>query len=179
MKFVRLTDANDPMYSESLNLYKNSFPYHELREDESQFCIMKNCEYHFCLIYDGDEFIGDIFYWETDDFIYVEHFCILNEKRNQNYGHRALSSFGAGKTVILEIDPPSDDISIRRKGFYERCGFILNEFNHFHPPYHENCKPHFLKIMTRPGAIDKNMYDRFNSYLSNVVMKNAFKNVIR
>ena len=174
MKFVRLTDVNDPMYSQALNLYKNSFPYHELREDDSQFRIMKNDEYHFCLIYDGDEFIGDIFYWETEDFIYVEHFCISEEKRNKNYGRRALESFGAGKTVILEIDPPEDDISIRRKGFYELCGFRINEFNHVHPPYHNSCKPHALKIMTRPEMIDENMYDKFNSYLSDVVMKDVY-----
>ena len=30
-------------------------------------------------------------------------------------------------TVILEIDPPTDPVSIRRKGFYERCGY--RDFN--------------------------------------------------
>ena len=28
--------------------------------------------------------------------------------------------------MILEIDPPVDDISIRRRGFYERSGFVEN-----------------------------------------------------
>lgn len=28
-----------------------------------------------------------------------------------------------GLPVILEIDPPLDAVSIRRRGFYQRCGF--------------------------------------------------------
>lgn len=27
------------------------------------------------------------------------------------------------KTVILEIDPPNDEVSVRRKAFYERAGY--------------------------------------------------------
>lgn len=37
---------------------------------------------------------------------------------------RALALLAAdGLPVILEIDPPVDAVSIRRKGFYQRCGF--------------------------------------------------------
>lgn len=42
---------------------------------------------------------------QNESFLYIEHFCILP------------------KTLMLEIDPPKDDISKRRKGFYERSGF--------------------------------------------------------
>ena len=61
-------------------------------------------------------------YWETPDFRYIEHFCILPALRGQRYGSRALSMLPNDRPVILEIDPPVDEIAIRRKAFYERCG---------------------------------------------------------
>lgn len=48
---------------------------------------------------------------------------ILPALRGQRYGSRALSMLPNDRPVILEIDPPVDEIAIRRKGFYERCGF--------------------------------------------------------
>ena len=49
------------------------------------------------------------------------------------YKRQALEWLGKKeKTIILEIDPPSDDISIHRKSFYERCGFKENAFSHVH-----------------------------------------------
>ena len=69
--------------------------------------------------------------------------------RNKQYGQKTLSFLAKqGKTLILEIDPPKDDISKRRKGFYERCGFTENFFTHIHPPYHKINEGHELTIMT-------------------------------
>lgn len=77
----------------------------------------------------------------------------------------------AQKTVILEIDPPNDEVSARRKAFYERAGYRANPFEHIHPPYHSEYKGHRLVVMTCPTAISENEYKNFNSYLENVVMK--------
>lgn len=122
MRFERLTDCHDPRYEAARALYGKSFPRHEQREAASQAAILAHPAYRFNLIYDGDEFVGLLLCWETDDFIYVEHFCIEPDKRGRRYGSRALELLGAeGKTVILEIDPPVDEISIRRRGFYERA----------------------------------------------------------
>lgn len=75
------------------------------------------------------------------------------------------------KTVILEIDPPNDEVSARRKAFYERAGYRTNPFEHIHPPYRSEYKGHRLVVMIYPAAISENEYKNFNSYLENVVMK--------
>lgn len=50
----------------------------------------------------------------------------LPEMRGRGYGAQALSfSASAKKTVILGIDPPNDEVSVRRKAFYERAGYRL------------------------------------------------------
>ncbi len=175
MILKRITNISDSMYHEALKLYQMSFPYHEQREKRSQDEILRDNEYHFSLIYDEDIFIGLILYWEEEGFIYIEHFCILPEMRNKQYGQKALSLLEKqGKTLILEIDLPKDEISKRRKGFYERCGFTENRFTHIHPPYHKANEGHSLVIMTCPQQISQDTFDIFSHYLKNRVMKNVF-----
>ena len=175
LHFKRLTSAEDAMYPAAMALYAMSFPAHEQREESSQKKILECSQYHFDLIYDGSDFAGVILYWETENFIYVEHFCINPEMRNHRYGQRALECLGKKeKTIILEIDPPSDDVSIHRKSFYERCGFKENAFAHVHPPYHKGNTGHELVIMSSPGALSQEDYESFHSYLNHTVMNEVF-----
>ncbi len=176
MIFKRITDEEHTMYTRALQLYRISFPHHEQREAYSQKKILKDEEYNFSLIYDENIFIGLVLYWETENFIYIEHFCILPEMRNKQYGQKALADLAKqNKTLILEIDPPVDDISVRRKGFYERCGFKENYFSHIHPPYHKDCEGHKLVVMSCPEKITQDIFDDFSMYLKDRVMKNSFE----
>ena len=75
------------------------------------------------------------------------------------------------KCLVLEIDQPIDDISIRRKSFYTRVGYKENNFNHIHPPYSKLNKGHSLSVMSYPDLLTEIEYDNFNSYLKNRVMK--------
>ena len=79
-----------------------------------------------------------------------------------------------GKMVILEIDPPVDGIALRRKGFYERCGFTANPWEHVHPPYHRGNAGHALVLMSSPGEISQEACAAFQRYLADRVMGNAF-----
>ena len=175
MHFERLTDADDPRLPAALALYGASFPPHEQRQTASQRTILQNEEYHFDLVYDGETWVGLMLNWETADFVYVEHFCISPEKRNHQYGARALALLRErGRNVILEIDPPADDISRRRKGFYERCGFAENPYPHIHPPYHAENHGHDLVVMSCPRALKAAEYDAFAEYLTDTVMSACY-----
>ena len=172
MEFRRLTTSHGDIYKKARDLYEISFPYHELGEKDSQAGIMENDAYHFNLIFDENTWVGNMLYWETEDFMYVEHFCILPSMRNKRYGEKALEFLnGSGKTVILEIDPPVDDISVHRKAFYERAGFQANAFEHIHPPYHKEYDGHKLVIMSYPNCLSEMEYHMFSDYMKNVVMK--------
>ena len=107
-------------------------------------------------------------------FVYVEHFCILPELRGMGCGRRALELLqGMGKRIVLEIDPPEDAIAVRRKGFYERCGFVANPYPHIHPPYHRGNGGHALVVMSWPGALPPKEYSAFAQYLQSRVMDGA------
>lgn len=90
MNFIRLLSKDDKMFNEAMILYQKSFPCHEQRRMESQIEILNDKEYHFDLIYDNNSFVGIILYWETLNYIYIEHFCIEHNMRNKKYGENAL-----------------------------------------------------------------------------------------
>lgn len=174
MRLERLTTPEHPMYPQARELYALSFPFHEQREDASQRQIMGRSDYQFHLIYDQNLFTGLLLCWETADFIYVEHFCIRPDLRNQKYGQRTLELLlRRGKTVILEIDPPVDAIAQRRKGFYQRLGFQANPYPHIHPPYHTGCSGHPLVVMSCPALLTEEEYHGFDRYLKDMVMDGA------
>ena len=163
------------MFNDALALYSVSFPIYEQRKLKSQLEVLSEHDYHFNLIIDKDIFVGFILYWETNEFRYIEHLAINPALRNSGYGCKALEILKKeDKTIILEIDPPTDEISIRRKGFYERIGFKANQYKHVHPPYIENENGHELVIMTYPSIIDNDIYKNFNEYLCGKVMNKPY-----
>lgn len=174
MKFERLTGVGDGRYGAARAIYAASFPYHEQRDDAAQAAALANAYYRFELIYDGGAFAGLMLCWEAERFVYVEHFCVLPELRGRGCGARALGLLsGVGKNVILEIDPPVDEISRRRKNFYERAGFAANAFAHVHPPYRAGFSGHPLVVMSYPRALTDTEYRKFDGYLKDVVMKDV------
>ena len=175
MYFERITDSQHPMYAAAIALYQKGFPLHEQREALSQERILRLPDYHFTLSYDKKVFVGLVLYWETETFLYVEHFCILPELRNRHYGQHILTELSKqGKAIILEIDLPVDEISVRRKGFYERCGFAENPYPHVHPPYHKGNHGHALVVMSCPEKITPEEYAAFDMYLRGETMRDVF-----
>lgn len=171
MRLERLTTSQDQRYAGAMGLYQISFPWYEQRRPDSQTEIMGLEDYQFHLIYEDDTFVGILLCWETETFLYVEHFCVFPELRGRRYGQRALELLHQrGKRVILEIDPPTDEVSVHRKAFYERAGYQANAYEHIHPPYHETAQGHRLVVMSYPERLSQPEYDSFSRYLKDRVM---------
>ena len=174
MDFIRLTDPAGPEFETAFALYEVSFPVYERRTRSAQAGRLSHPEYRFTLLREGDRFQGILLYWEGPGFRYVEHFAIAPELRGGGVGARALAELcGQGIPVILEIDPPVDEISVRRQHFYERCGFVKNPFSHVHPPYRGQFQGHPLVVMSAPSALSQSDYDRFARYLFDPVVSDC------
>lgn len=172
MEFKRLTLTDTETYEKAMKLYAVSFPKHEQREEASQKAIMSDADYHFDCIYDSEDMAGIMLYWETETFIYIEHFCISPEMRNKQLGQKALEHLASqtDKKIILEIDPPVRNIAIMRKEFYERCGYKRNPFPHEAPAYRAEDEPYRLVIMSYPAILKQEEYESFKKYLDTRVM---------
>ena len=162
--------ANDKFYTQAYALYRASFPYLERRDKDGHNWVMAKKDYNFGVILDGNEFWGIMLYFETEQFVYLEHFAVLENKRGNGIGSTALNLLKQkGKTVILEIEEPIDDLTIRRLNFYKRNGFILTNHYHIQAKYHKGDKDLPLKILSYPTAISKSEYISFNDYLKSEV----------
>lgn len=173
MEIRRITQTSDPLYEQAMALYTISFPFHEQRQALSQSQILQQDAYHFDVICDNGEFVGEILYWDIGNALYIEHFCVSPAMRNRHYGQRILSAYQS-TPLILEIDPPEEELSMRRKGFYGRCGFTENPYAHVHPPYHPGNPGHRLVVMSSPEKLTPDAYAHFYRFLRDTVMKHAY-----
>ncbi|WP_368241304.1 GNAT family N-acetyltransferase [Intestinimonas butyriciproducens] len=174
MDRIRMTDPESPYYRQAMELYAAGFPLHEQRRPEEQIQAMKDPAFHCDALVESGTFIGLLFYWEAVGVTYVEYFAVVEALRSSGAGSRALAAFcPAHAPVVLEIDPPEDAVSTRRKGFYQRLGFAENSYAHRRPPYRTGFAPHPLVVMSWPEALSPEAYSTFSRMLSHRVMRYA------
>lgn len=172
LQFIPFRSRADKGWSEAWTIYRNSFPANEQWHEDDYARAFDDPNFEADGIWLGEQFVGILFHWKTADYYYVEHLAISPELRGQDMGSKALSAFckQVGK-VILEIDPPVDDISIRRRHFYERLGFVMNPYEYIHPSFHAPYKPHQLMLMSYPEAITHEEASAFADFVREEVLR--------
>ena len=175
--FSRCRDTSGALMDAAMTLYRASFPSHELRLWNDQKAVMSDPAYHFDMCLTDGALAGLILYWDFGAYIYVEHFCVEPNLRGQGLGTLILHALAQqnDKPIILEIDPLVDDVALRRRDFYTRCGYVQNDYKPIHPPYQCANHGHELIIMSYPRAISQAEFDVFTFDLRNKVMKYAEK----
>lgn len=155
LKAKRITAESDEMFKKAMDLYEQSFPAVEKRDRKDNIELLKDERFGLLVFSDKDEFVGMAGVWDADGMLYVEHLCTLPELRGKGYGAAALDLLKAtGKTVVLEIEPPEDELTKRRQNFYLRSGFGYNPYVHRHPPYRDGDERHLLNVMSFPPPTD-------------------------
>ena len=129
-------DFSDPALDLIERTYTESFPEVERRD----FSLVRN------LVRDESRFIV---------YTYVEHFAIDPAARNGGIGAEAMKQFlvFCGTPVVLEVEMPTDEMSKRRIGFYERLSFKLDNQVYHQPPYREGGEWLEMRLMTY-GDVD-------------------------
>ena len=171
LQFIPFKSRSDKGWAEAWALYEASFPDNERWNAAGYDRALGDPHFEADGIWCGDRFAGILFHWNAGDYRYVEHLAISLALRGRDMGSRALSAFckKAGR-VILEIDPPVDDISIRRQHFYERLGFVANPYEYIHPSFRRPFTPHRLILMSYPAAITYDEARRFADFVREVVL---------
>lgn len=173
MKLVELLDSTHLLYSSFLELYSISFPIFEQRLASQQEYAFSQDQYHLLCYTEQEHFIGFISYWEFEQYIYIEHLAICDDRRGKGYGGRLLNEFveQQSKIVLLEIDPVVDELSKKRLRFYTHHGFYTNEYVHDHPAYRLNYPAHRLVVLSHGRRLSPKEYTTFAYELQSVVMK--------
>ena len=163
---LRPLKADSIEIEQAKQLYLEAFPTCERREvAELLFNIDEKSGKPFTLfaIIFNDTFVGIISCWELSDFIYVEHFAVNATERGNGIGAKtitALKEHYAKQPLVLEVEVPNEEISIRRVGFYQRQGFYLNENKYMQPPYRKGDEWFDLKLMTTEPKFLEAQFDK-------------------
>lgn len=169
--FERMLTKDD--FEKVYPILAESFPETELRAKEDQLALLQKEQYRLYAVKDETERIGGVIAaWELlDDCLYIEHFAVSPNKRNHGFGGDMLDLFvkDQQKNVVLEVELPEDDLTRRRIGFYQRHGFVWNDYPYMQPPMRKGQQPLPLRLMTKTKALDSKTYERYRSSIHQMV----------
>lgn len=151
---IRTSDAAYPFVEQ---LFLSAFPEDERRELSAQRHNTDHNPLFHCILaeYNGLP-VGFFTYWDFGRYCYGEHFATDPALRNHGYGSRILSAVleHIAKPLVIEVETPDNELSIRRIGFYRRNGMRLWEgYDYMQPPYRPagNALP---MLLMSSGGID-------------------------
>ena len=139
-----------------LSLMREAFPPAERRTDEEFRQLFSHPQVQILCAQEGEQLLGFLLLWVLNDFVFVENFAVQPASRNLGLGSGLLGHLKERfhLPVILEVEPPEDELKRRRVAFYKRNGFHLNGFEYFLPCLHEHIQKSIqLNIMSAPEAL--------------------------
>lgn len=149
LKLLRIRNASHPSFPLLLRLYTDTFPLEERRHPEELISLLEEERMYFLEILEGEQLLGFVIFREFDQFSFIEHFAIFPEYRGRQTGSLVLQHLkDTSLPLLLEVEPPADDPSRRRIGFYQRNGFHILDLPYFQPPYHPGHFPIPMLLMS-------------------------------
>ena len=163
-----LQRINETNFPEIYRIMQASFSDDEYRPYDEQLALFEEPEYR--IYYMPAGFLA---VWEFESFIYIEHFAVDPALRNSGTGSAMLQELVKQyqKPICLEVDLPEDELTSRRIGFYERNGFVFNEYPYIQPPISKGKSPVPLRIMTYGEAITRETFEE----IKNVLYRSVYK----
>lgn len=142
MEFLQITSPDDYRVQQIYHSYSTTFPEDERREWSQFIKLFEHSNVKVISVLNDTENIGYLIIWELTNYVFVEHFEVFSEFRNQKLGsHITDYLFKNYPRIILEIEPEHlNDDAKRRFSFYQRNGFNLIDEAYVQPSYGEGKK---------------------------------------
>ena len=170
MNLIRV-DGSHPLFEEAFALYETSFPPNERRTREDHLRAMQDADFSPLGAVEAGNLLADVFLWETENFSYLEHFAVQPSLRGHGCGTELLRQLlGRDKPLILEIEPPEDALTCRRKHFYERNGLRAQPFRHVQLPF-QGESPIVPLVIMADRDLTAQQYRAFQQYLLDRVVR--------
>lgn len=158
INFHYIQDTTDKYWATFIAIYEESFPIDEQRPTTDIAHLITEEERYraMALVDDNDRCIGLLTAWQFSTYTYIEHFAIDPSLRSVGYGTMALKTFAhiQPMPIVLEVEPPTDVLTRRRIGFYERCGLALYDYDYIQPAYAPDRSAVPLRLMGNLASPD-------------------------
>ena len=162
MEMIPVT-TSDRFYDEAEALMEQAFPPEERRpRTEQREYADHNPLFRPNVLVEDGQFAGLLNYWQLEGFIYAEHLATLPSLRGKGLGQRVMEKLinDSSLPIVLEVEPPTDELKQRRIGFYQRCGFMLWEHRtYMQPPYSAQLPSIPLRLMVHGQLSDDHDFD--------------------
>ena len=182
-----LQRINETNFPEIYRIMQASFSDDEYRPYDEQLALFEEPEYRiYYMPAIGMERVGNhstgnstmhaagfLAVWEFESFTYIEHFAVDPALRNSGTGSAMLQELVRKyqKQICLEVELPEDELTRRRIGFYERNGFVFNEYPYIQPPISKGKSPVPLRVMTYGKGITRQAFEEMRKVLYRRVYK--------
>ncbi len=168
MEFKIIKQQDSKRWDMVWNLYENSFPEAERRKIEDHIRASEDEHFYPLSIWDNNQLIGLAFYWQWNNYRYIEYLAVSPELHGHGHGSQIIKHIRDSEhTIILEIDPLINELSVRRLQFYERAGFTLTPYRFMHLPYRIDGASQELLILSYPQMITKEQHTDFLNFINN------------
>lgn len=120
------------------SLYLEAFPENE----RFPFLLLELASLYrghaFKALYDGNQFVGLVYYCFDEEFFYLLFFAVLPDVQSQGYGGRImadLKSKAGERTFVLMVEAMEEEADNahqrkRRIAFYDRHGFSVTDYDY-------------------------------------------------
>ena len=170
---LKILDNKD--FDRVFNIMEKSFPEDEFRPYDEQKALLDKDEYKIYTWQENDKICAFIALWEFHNILFIEHFAVDPDFRSCGIGSKILNEISThtSKQICLEVEPPKDEITVRRVEFYKRNGFFLNEYPYIQPAISKGKKEVPLMIMTHGKKITKIKFNDIKYMLYTNVYKKS------
>ena len=112
-----------------------SFPPEERRSMEEVRRVLCGDLLEMLTLEESGRILGLLQVWNLEELVFLEHFAMHPDYRGRGLGAKMLQAVWDNwqKPMILEVEPPKNEIQRRRIGFYQRNGFHLSEYPYLMP----------------------------------------------
>jgi hypothetical protein len=174
MELTRILHADDKLLKQLLPLYIEAFPPLERRSlDQLVWMIENQPEMYFNAVEIDHKLSGFFIYWDMGEFYFLEHLAVYAHLRNKKAGLQIIHYMAAhlDGLRLLETEPATDEVSIRRVKYYERNGYKIVDKNYVQPSYDRDEETHHLWIM---GNRDSEHLPEFIEKIKTDVYRNNY-----
>lgn len=143
MEFLAITSPEDYRINQIYHSYSTTFPEDERRNWDQFIQLLSHSKAKIISVLHESNPIGYLIIWELSHYIFVEHFEVFAEFRNQKLGSHITSYlFQNYPRIVLEIEPEHiNEDAKRRYSFYQKNHFRLIDEMYVQPSYGEGKKP--------------------------------------
>ncbi len=156
---------NNNKFDEVFEIMDISFPKNEIRTYEEQKKLLNNPKYHLIIKEDENKkVVAFMAVWKLNGFDFIEHLAVHPDARGTGIGTKLIKEYlnFSEKLVVLEIEVPDikQENTVRRKKFYEKLDFKLNDNIYYQLPLKKGNSKVEMKLMSYPKKLNDNEFKK-------------------